>query len=277
MDALLADPAYAAVFIGALLGAGIIAGILAGLFGVGGGIIIVPVLFLMLPILGVPDEIRMHLAVGTSLATIIPTAISSTRSHAKKGSVDFALLKVWGPAIFIGALLGAMVGGRAKGELLVAIFAVIAIVVAIYMAVRKEGQHLRESLPGEPGRSAMGFLLGFISVMMGIGGGTLGVPTMTLCGFPIRRAVGTAAAIGLIIAIPGSATFLWSGLGAENLPPFSIGYVNIVAFAFLVPMTILAAPLGAKLAHRLPPDWLRRAFAIFLAITSLRMAWSLIA
>lgn len=275
MDALLADPGYAAVFVIALLGAGLIAGLLAGLFGVGGGIVIVPVLFNMLPLIGVPAEHTMHLAVGTSLATIIPTAISSSRSHAKKGSVDFALLKVWGPVIFIGALIGAWVGGRAKSEMLVAIFAVIALLVAVHLATRKEGQHLREGLPGEPWRGLMGFLVGFISVMMGIGGGTLGVPTMTLCGIPIRRAVGTAAALGLIIAIPGTATFLWSGLGVPGLPPFSIGYVNVIAFVILVPMTILAAPLGAKLAHRLPPNWLRRAFSIFLLFTSARMFWSL--
>jgi len=259
-----------------LLATGALAGVLAGLLGVGGGIVIVPVLFLLFPLLGIDESIRMHLAVGTSLATIIPTSIVSARSHYKRGGVDFELLKSWGPAIFIGVVIGGLFGGKARGETLTLIFAVVALLVAANMSFRKEGMILAETLPGGLLRNAIGLVIGLFSVLMGIGGGTLSVPILTAFNYPIRRAVGTAAAIGLIIAVPGAITFILSGLNAANLPPGSLGYANLFGFALIVPATMAMAPVGAKIAHTIDPGNLRKAFAFFLLLTSLRMFYSVL-
>ena len=265
------DPLFFMTFAGTLLGAGMIAGILAGLLGVGGGIVIVPVLFLLFPIFGIDGDVLMHLAVGTSLATIVPTSIVSARSHHKKGGVDWALLKSMAPAIFVGALGGAYFGTVVKGEVLTLIFAVIAMLVAVNMAVRKDGTTVFQALPTGLGRQVIGLLLGGFSVVMGIGGGTLGVPTLTAFNYPIRRAIGTASAIGLVIAVPGSLVFIVSGLGNPDLPPGTLGYAHILAACLIVPATMLMAPVGAKLAHIIQPRYLRWAFAVFLLVTSLRM------
>lgn len=277
METAFADPGFALLFASALLATGVIAGVLAGLFGVGGGIVVVPVLFNMLPWVGVPEALAMHLAVGTSLAVMIPTAISSTRAHHKRGMVDWPLLKTWGPAVVVGAALGAALGGRASAGFLTGLFAAVAAAVAAYMLIAREGWTLRPALPGQPARTAIGGAIGLVSVMMGIGGGTLSVPILTLFGHAIRKAVATAAAIGLMIAVPGAAGFLWSGLSATGLPPFSLGYVNLIGFVLITPATILAAPVGAKLAHSLRPGLLRRLFALFLLLTAARMVWSLVA
>lgn len=254
-----------------LLGAGLFAGLLAGLLGVGGGIVVVPVLYHLFTQLDLDPAIRMHLAVGTSLATIIPTAISSARSHHKKQAVDFTLLKSWGPAIAVGVLIGATIASFLSGESLQAVFGIVALVVALNMAFGKQSWRLGDQLPNEPARGLMGVVIGGFSSMMGIGGGTLSVPIMTLFNVPVHRAVGTASAIGLIIAVPGAISFVISGWGVDGLPPFSLGHVSLLGFALIVPMTILAAPWGAKLAHALPVVWLKRAFAVFLALTGVRM------
>lgn len=254
-----------------LLGAGIFAGVLAGLLGVGGGIVIVPVLYHLFTQLDLDTAIRMHLAVGTSLATIIPTAISSARSHHKKQAVDFDLLKSWGIAIAIGVVVGATLAAFLSGEALQSVFGIVALLVALNMAFGKQSWRLGAALPREPFRGLLGVFVGGFSSMMGIGGGTLSVPIMTLYNVPVHRAVGTASAIGLIIAVPGAISFMVSGWQAEGLPPFSVGYVSLLGFALIVPMTILSAPWGAKLAHALPVIWLKRAFAVFLFLTGVRM------
>ena len=275
LETILSDPLFYASFAGVLLVTGAIAGVLAGLLGVGGGIVIVPVLFFLFPFLGVEDSVLMHLAVGTSLATIIPTSIISARSHHKRGGVDFALLKSWGPTIFVGVVAGAYFGAVVKGEVLTLIFAAVAILVAVNMAFRKEGMILSEALPTGIARHAMALVVGMFSVVMGIGGGTLSVPILTAFNYPIRRAVGTASAIGLIIALPGSISFILSGLGNPDLPPGSLGYANLVGFALIVPATMVMAPVGVKLAHTINPANLRKAFAFFLLLTSMRMFYSI--
>ncbi len=261
-------------FAAALLGTGAIAGLLAGLLGIGGGIVIVPVLFLLFPVLGVAEDVRMHLAVGTSLATIIPTSIMSARAHYKRGAVDIDLLKSWGPAIFVGVVIGGFLGAMAKGDALTLIFATLAILVAANMAILRDGMILTETLPKGILRYLLGALIGMFSVVMGIGGGTLSVPILTACNYPVRRAVGTAAAIGFIIALPGSISFILSGLGNPDLPPGSLGYASIPGFALIVPATMIMAPLGARLAHTINPATLRKAFAFFLLLTSTRMFYS---
>lgn len=259
----------------ALAATGVTAGILAGLLGVGGGIVIVPVLFHLLPYFGVADEVRMHVAVGTSLATIILTSISSARSHYKKGAIDTDLLKSWGIVIFLGVLGGTWMATIVNATILTGIFAVLALIVAANMAFRPADSHLAKTLPASPIKELLALFIGWFSAMMGIGGGTFTVPILTLFSYPIRKAVGTAAAIGLIISVPGTAGFLYSGLSVTGLPPGNIGYVNIIGFLAIVPMTIIFAPVGAHIAHSINTNWLKKAFAFFLFATSLRMFLSL--
>ncbi|WP_306118227.1 MULTISPECIES: sulfite exporter TauE/SafE family protein [unclassified Roseitalea] len=257
--------------IAALLATGAVAGILSGLLGVGGGIVIVPVLFVVLMGLGVDETVLMHVAIGTSLATIIFTGFMSARSHWSKGAVDTALLARWGPPIAIGVVAGTVVGGNIAGAALTLIFALIAAIVAVNMAVRPARTTGQRPMPGTPLREALGLGIGGFSVLMGIGGGTLTVPILSFFDYPIRRAVGTAAAIGLIIAVPGAIGFAWFGFGQATLPPFSIGYVNVLGVAAIVPASMLTAPLGARIAHAVAPAVLRWCFAGFLALTSATM------
>ncbi|GLQ06675.1 sulfite exporter TauE/SafE family protein [Sneathiella chinensis] len=259
-----------------LIGTGIFGGILAGLLGVGGGIVIVPVLYNTLPYFGVGDDIRMHIAVGTSLATIILTSISSARSHYKKGSIDVDLLKRWGPFIFLGVLGGTALASVANAAVLTGVFAVLALVVAANMAFRPADVHISNQLPRSPLKEAIAVFIGWFSAMMGIGGGTFTVPILTLFNYPIRLAVGTASAIGLIIAVPGTIGFLISGFSVPDLPPGNIGYVNILGFLIIVPMTMLFAPVGVHIAHSINTNALKKAFAFFLFLTSVRMFYSLL-
>lgn len=259
----------------ALLATGCLAGVLAGLLGVGGGIVIVPVLYLLFPLLGVHDSVIMHLAVGTSLSTIIPTSIMSARTHYQKGGLDVALLKTLIPGIVTGVIVGTMLGTRAGGMILTGIFGGVALLVSLHMALSREGFHMAESLPVKQlVRFPMGIFIGAVSVVMGIGGGTLSVPLLSLFNVPIRKAVGTASAIGIIIAVPGSIGFILSGLGNPELPAFSLGYANFLGFILIVPATMFTAPIGARLAHSIDPKMLRKAFAFFLFLTSAKMLYS---
>jgi len=261
----------------ALLFTGGIAGLLAGLLGVGGGIVIVPVLFYLFGVLELAPQSAMHVAVGTSLATIVPTSIASMRAHFRRGSVDRDLLRVWAPAAFLGAILGAVIAGYVKGVVLTAVFAVVAALVAANMATR-DGVKVADRLPdSRVGSGSLGFVIGGFSVMMGIGGGTLSVPVLSAFNFPIHRAVGTASALGLAIGLPGAIGFMIAGWRVDDLPPLSLGYVNLVGFALIFPMSVLMAPVGARLAHALNRVWLRRAFALFLAVTAVRMFIRLLA
>jgi len=260
-----------------LLGlAGIIAGVLAGLLGVGGGIVIVPVLYHVFSYLGFDAEILMHLAVGTSLATIIPTSIRSLLAHYRKGAFDAALFRLWAPGIFIGALLGTWLANLVGFTALASVFAVVAFCVALHMAFGDRQRRLPLA-PDGIGAASLSGIIGTLSAMMGIGGGTLTVPIMTLLGVPIHRAVGTAAGLGTIIAVPAAIGFMIGGSNAPGLPPLSTGYVNWLGFGLIVPTTILAVPLGARLAHALDPEPLRKAFALFLGVTAIRMFWDVLA
>ncbi|WP_417827466.1 sulfite exporter TauE/SafE family protein [Thalassospira sp.] len=260
----------------AMLFAGVVGGIMAGLLGVGGGIVIVPVLYHFLTTMGVDESLRMQVAVATSLTTIIATAISSTRSHYKKGSVDVGLLKRWGPFIIIGVIIGTAIGGLADGRVLTIVFAVVALLVAANMILVKDREPGDAKNPPKSVWAALGVIAGSLSAMMGIGGGTICVPVLNFLGYDIRRAVGTAAAIGLIIALPGTVGYALSGVGVDGRPPFSVGYVNVLAAALLIPMTVLCAPIGARIAHTIPRRALRMCFGLFLAITSLRMFYDLL-
>ncbi len=260
-----------AMLAGMMLVTGAIGGILAGLLGVGGGIVIVPVLELVLAALGVDAAVRMHVTVATSLATIIPTSISSSRSHHAKGAVDLAQFRRWGVAVFLGAIIGVLLASEVSGTVLTAVFGVVALIVAIKMLLPLEGKHIAEQLPGGAAGQALPLTIGTVSSMMGIGGGTLSVPIMTLFNFPIHRAVGTASLFGLLISVPATIGFIIAGWGQQGLPVGSLGYVNLIGFAIIAPVSYFAAPWGARLAHALSKRQLGVMFGIFLSVVAVRM------
>jgi len=258
-------------FAALLLVAGAGAGIIAGLLGVGGGIVVVPVLFHLFSHLGVDEAIRMQVAVGTSLATIVATAWSSASAHYKRGTVDRDFLRSYGPYIVAGVLLGSAIAALVKGPALTLVFAVVALVVALQLSFGSPTWKLGEHMPTGWPRAAIGTVIGALSSMMGIGGGTMTVPLMAMYGAPVHRAVGTAAATGFMIGVPGMLGFIVGGWNAPNLPPGSLGFVSLVGLALVAPTSVLCAPFGARLAHRLDTKVLKRVFALFLAFTSARM------
>ncbi|MEO8409088.1 MAG: sulfite exporter TauE/SafE family protein [Propionivibrio sp.] len=264
-----------AIFAVTLALTGCFSGFLAGLLGVGGGIVIVPMLYLLFPALGVAEEVRMHLAVGTSLATIIPTAITSARSHRRKGSLDFALLRQLAPPVVVGVIAGSIFGGKASGHTLILIFASLALLVAFYMAFRRDHWMFARDLTRSVALSTpVGLFIGWFSVLMGIGGGTLSVPLLSVFGVDMRRAVGTASAIGILIGVPGMLGFVAAGWGNPLLPPLSLGYCSLIGFALIVPTSMWMVPRGVRVAHAIEPAMLRKVFAFFLLATSIKMFFS---
>lgn len=255
----------------AMLATGTVAGVLAGLFGIGGGIVIVPVLETALGFVGVDPAIRMHVAVGTSLATIIPTSMSSARAHHMRKSVDVDIVKRWAVFVLLGALLGAWIASRVHSDVLAAVFATLAFLVALKMLFMPESRNLTEKVPHGPLVPVIPTAIGCFSSMMGIGGGTFSVMTLTLFNEPIHRAVGTAALFGLVISLPGMLGFAAAGWGDPRIPTGSIGYVSLVGFACIAPATVLAAPLGAKIAHAFSAKRLNMLFGAFLIFASIRL------
>jgi uncharacterized membrane protein YfcA len=260
----------------ALLATGLVAGLLAGLLGVGGGIVIVPVLYHLFTLLGVDESVRMHVTVGTSLATIIPTSILSGRAHKKRGSLDLALIKRLMPSVIVGVLVGSVASRYLSGAMLTVVFATVALVVALNMAFTRDSFSLADGLPGPVGTSLLGGGIGGISTLMGIGGGTLSVPILNALRVPMHTAVGTGAMLGMVISVPGALAFLVNGLGVPERPPASLGYVNLLGMAMIVPATLVSTGWGAKLAHAIDARRLRQVFAGFLALTALRMFYGLL-
>ncbi|WP_299987798.1 sulfite exporter TauE/SafE family protein [uncultured Ruegeria sp.] len=256
--------------------AGVFGGILAGLLGVGGGIVIVPALYFALSLTGSDPALTMQVAVGTSLATIVFTALSSSWGHYKRGALDMALLKRWAPAILIGVIIGGLLGGVVSGYILVAVFATVAALVSLDMISRKPSNDGLTRSFSPRVWAATGVFAGAISAMMGIGGGTVCVPVLNFLGYDIRRAVGTSAAIGFVIGLPGALIYAGTGLGRPGLPPFSIGYVNLIAAVLIIPLTTSFAHVGVRIAHTISQRTLRLAFGAFLMLTSLRMFYDLI-
>jgi uncharacterized membrane protein YfcA len=256
----------------ALLGTGAAGGLLAGLLGVGGGIVIVPALDYVFGLLGVDGAIRMHVAVATSLATIIPTAISSSRAHARRGAVDRGLAVAWAAPIMLGAALGALLAARAKSAVLTATFGIVALAVAIKMMLPTDHWRLGSAVPRSWRSAPLPLAIGLLSSLMGIGGGTVSVPAMTLYGEPIHKAVGTAAFFGLLISVPGTLAYLLFETPAAR-PWGTVGLVNLPGVLLIAPMTMLLAPLGARLAHALSRRMLSAVFGVFLALVAIRMLW----
>ncbi len=249
---------------------GAFAGVMAGLLGVGGGLIIVPVLAWIFHGQQMNDAIVMHLAIGTSLATIVITSISSVRAHHQRGAVLWPVVWRLTPGIVIGAWLGAAVADALPSAVLSKVFAVFVLAVAAQMAFgAKPAPH--RGLPGAAGMMATGGVIGGMSAIVGIGGGSLTVPFLTWCNTTMRQAVATSAACGLPIALAGSIGFVVTGLNAAGLPAWSLGYVYGPALAGVTAASMLSAPLGAKLAHTLPTGTLKKVFAVFLTLVGTKM------
>lgn len=254
--------------------AGSLAGLMAGLMGVGGGIVIVPGLYFILTYMGYSDDWVMHVAIGTSLATIIPTGLSSSYAHWRRGSVDFSILRQWVPGIVLGVGVGGYLAGLLDGLLLQRVFAVILVGVSVLMFFGRPDIALRKSLPNFTAMVMIGVCVGALSALMGIGGATLSVPIMILCSVAAHKAIGTASAIGVAIAIPGTLSFMLIGWNVPGLPPLSLGYVSVPAMLAIIPFSVAFAPLGARLAHYLPVGMLRKVFGGFLCLIALRMLWA---
>ncbi|WP_126975897.1 sulfite exporter TauE/SafE family protein [Frigidibacter oleivorans] len=252
-----------------LLATGAFAGLLAGLLGVGGGIVLVPAYFYIFVTLGYDTPSIMRVCLATSLATIIATSARSVLAHHRKGAVDWGILRDWAPGIALGALAGVVVVAWLKTAVLQAIFGGLALCVALYLGLGRADWRVAERMPGLGQRLVLSPLVGFLSVLMGIGGGSFGVPVMTLHGVPIHRAVATAAGFGITIALPSAVAFLL--VPVPDAPPWTLGAVNLPAFLITIAMTLITAPMGAALAHRTDAGRLRRIFAGFLAIVALNM------
>ncbi|WP_170565500.1 sulfite exporter TauE/SafE family protein [Ruegeria atlantica] len=254
-----------------LLAIGGFAGVLAGLLGVGGGIVLVPAFYYAFSYLGYESPQLMQICLGTSLSTIVFTSIRSALSHNKKGAVDWAILKTWAPGIAIGSVAGMLAATELRSTTLMLIFGCLGIVIGLYLAFGRSEWRLGGNMPGGVRCALMSPVMGFMSTLMGIGGGSFGVPLMSLYGVPIHRAVATAAGFGVVIAIPSVLGFLIAQPAPVNLPPYTIGYVNVVAFFLVVCMTLLTTPFGVKIAHAMDPKPLKRVFAFFLMAVAVNM------
>lgn len=245
------------------------AGVVSGLLGVGGGIVLVPAFFYAFNVLGYGEGQVMQVCVATSLATIIITSLRSVAAHHRKGAVDWSVLKSWGPWLVISAAIGVYVAARVPSQALQAVFGVLAGLAGLWMAFGRDSARLGAAMPREPLRGMLASAVGFFSAMMGIGGGTFGVPLMTLFSMPIHRAVATASGFGVLIAVPAVVGFLM--VPAEGAPPYTLGAVNLPAFLVVIGTTLLTTPWGVRLAHAMNPKPLKRAFAVFLTLVALNM------
>lgn len=252
------------------LGLGAFAGILSGLFGIGGGLVIVPVLLTVLPWLGVAPDVVIHLAIGTSLATIVVTSSSGIRAHAKRGNVDWTIVKRFVPWVIVGSFAGGSVASLLPGALLERLFALFLLLVATQMWFALK-PHPDRGLPSTPGLAMAGGVIGTISSMFGIGGATISVPFLRWCSLPITKAVGVSATLSFPIALSGAISYLISGWGQPDLPEWSLGYVYLPAFFGIVVASTQFVRVGASLAMTLPGHILQRAFAAFLALLGIRL------
>lgn len=254
-----------------LLLAGCVAGFLAGLLGIGGGIVTIPVLFLVFEQFGVPIEWRMHAAIATSLTIIVATNISSVLAHHKKGGVDWSVVRTWWFIIAVGAILGSIFAKQLKTVELVYFFATLAGFLALKMLLPFDRWKLGHQLPGGILKYTNPALIGFFSAVMGIGGGSFSVPYMTLYNVPIHTAVGTASLIGLVISIFGGVGYIFGGWGLPDMPDYMIGFIHLPSAAAVALTAVFLAPVGAKVAHLLPKTLLSVIFGCFLIIATLRL------
>lgn len=274
VDATWAELAWLAV---AVVAAGIVTGLLAGLFGIGGGAVIVPVLFEIFRLFGVPDAVRMQLCIGTSLAIIVPTALRSYRAHKARGVVVPEVMRVWVAPVVLSVALGSVIAAFAPSAIFKLAFVAIAALIVSKMLFAGDRWRLGDELPGRSAMIGYGFAIGLGSSLMGISGGSLATMVLTLYGKPIHNAVATSAGIGVPISIAGTLGYIVAGLPQHTaLPPLSLGFVSVIGVVAVAPISSWVAPLGAHLAHALPKRWLEIAFGSFLLLAAGRFVASLI-
>jgi len=248
-----------------------VAGFMAGLLGVGGGIIIVPALYYAFTVLDFDIATRMHRSVGTSLAIIIPTSIISTKTHMEYDAVDFKLIKSFGIFILFGVIGGTFLAVNLKTPAFVLFFSIMAFIVGLFFIFFREQLLKNPKMISDSAKNISGVIIGFISVLLGIGGGSLMVPFMRTFGYDIRRSIGTAAGVGFLIAVFGTITMITGGKIVDNInTPYSLGYVNLLGFLVFVPVTMIMARVGAKAVYKIDKNILSKIFGIFLIIVSIR-------
>jgi uncharacterized membrane protein YfcA len=261
----------------AIIIGGVLTGLLAGLFGVGGGAIIVPVLYEVFRLLSVADDIRMQLCVGTSLAIIIPTSIRSFQAHRKRGNLPVEILRRWLVPVVVGVVAGSLIAAIAPAAVFKGAFVFITIVIGAKFLFAKDRWRLGHALPGPLLMAVYGFIIGLYSALMGVGGGSVTAAILTLYGQPIHTAVGLSAGIGVLISLIGTIGFIIAGLPQQALmPPLSLGFVSLIGVALMAPVSALAAPYGARLAHALSRRRLEIAFGVFLWLIAIRFVASLL-
>jgi uncharacterized protein len=266
-----------ALLLGGVVGAGMLTGLMAGLFGIGGGAVIVPVLYEIFRILGVPDAVRMQLCVGTSLAIIVPTAIRSALAHRAKGAVDNHVVKLWVLPALAGIAIGSAIAAFAPPAVFRLAFVVIAGAIALKMLFGQNGWRIADDFPGQPAMSGFGLIIGLASSLMGISGGSVSNVIQTFYGRSMHQAVGTSSALGVPISIAGAIGYAFAGWPHQaQMPPFSIGFVSLVGVIVMAPVSTLVAPYGARLAHALSRRTLEISFAVFLLLASARFAATLL-
>jgi uncharacterized membrane protein YfcA len=258
-----------------LVGAGLLGGFLSGLLGIGGGGILVPVLYEAFGVMGVPEDVRMHVTLGTTLGVIAPTVLRSFAAFRARGTVDMDVVRRMGPWVFLGVTVGVLIADHASSVVLRWVWVVFGTVLAIKMVLGRDDWRISDELPRPPWLEGAAFAIGTISTLMGIGGASFTVPLLTLYGRPLLQAVATATGLGPIIAIPGIIGYVLSGWGEPGLPPLSLGYVNAGAL-LLAPLGVFAAPYGVRAAHSIPKRALELAFAAFLACVAFRFLMTLI-
>ena len=261
----------------AIIAGGVVTGILAGLFGIGGGAIIVPVLYEVFRIIGVPEEVRIQLCIGTSLAIIVPTTIRSYQAHRARGAGVEGIVRLWWLPALVGVALGSLIAVWAPPAVFKIAFVVVAIIIAAKLLFGRAEWRFGDDLPpGLPGR-ALGFVVGLVSALMGVSGGSISNMILTLYGKTIHQAVATSAGLGVPITIAGTIGYTLAGLPQQSLmPPLTIGFVSLIGFALMAPVSSFTASYGARLAHWLPKRRLEIAFGIFLLLVSVRFLASLI-
>ncbi len=257
----------------ALMLTGVVSGILAGLLGVGGGIVNVPVLYFIFQTLGVSAASAIAIATATSVFIIIPTSISSIRSHYKRGNVSLEVIRFWWLFMVAGVALGVVFATRAGGTVIAVIFGVVAMGVALNMFFRASRRSQFKQVPHRALQGLFAAIIGFISVVMGIGGGSLGVPVLNALNVPTHKAVGTASVFGLIIAFPGAILLLLLGVQPQDAPPGNFGLVNVIGFAMIFPLSVAMAPVGVWLGAKLNEPLLKKSFAAFLFLSGARMIY----
>ena len=253
---------------------GLFVGFFAGLLGIGGGLILVTLMVYMFTVQEFPADRLLHLALSTSIASIVFTSISSLRAHHKHGAVRWDILRIAVPGLIAGTLFGTFVADQMKSKYLAIFFVIFVYYSAVQMFANVKPKPTRQ-LPGKIGMTVVAIIVGIVSSLVGVGGGVMTIPLMSLCNVPMRQTIGTSAALGLPIAIAGTVGFIVTGLGKDHLPPLTVGYVYLPALVGIVIGTFVTVPWGAKAAHTLPVTTLKKIFAVILFILATKMLWSL--